>query len=65
MFRTFVFSNIQLSSKLSIIGYISSYYAIGAAVPLAIINYFLVGWFNGDLDKFYMESWKSKFHSTV
>ncbi|KAJ4292729.1 hypothetical protein N0V90_009392 [Kalmusia sp. IMI 367209] len=58
LFRTFLFSNIQLSSKLSIIGYISSYYAIGAAVPLAIINYFLVGWFNGDLDKFYMESWK-------
>lgn len=58
LFRTFIFSNIQLSSKLSIVGYVSSYYAIGAAVPLALVNYFLVGWFNGDLDKFYMESWK-------
>jgi hypothetical protein len=21
------------------------------------MNYFIIGWFNGDLDKFYMQSW--------
>ena len=61
LFRTFLFSNMQLSSKLTIIGYISSYYAIASSVPFGILNYFLVGWMNGDLDKFYVESWKSKF----
>jgi hypothetical protein len=25
---------------------------------LTILNYFLVGWFNGWLDKFYLETWK-------
>ncbi|RYN80176.1 hypothetical protein AA0117_g3140 [Alternaria alternata] len=58
LFRTFIFSNIQLSSKISICGYIFSYYAIASAVPLGALNYFLVGWLNGDLDKYYVESWK-------
>jgi hypothetical protein len=60
LFRTFLFCNIQLSSKISICGYIFSYYAIGSAVPLGCLNYFLVGWLNGDLDKYYVESWQSK-----
>ncbi|PVH99985.1 hypothetical protein DM02DRAFT_709863 [Periconia macrospinosa] len=58
LFRTFLWSNMQLSSKLTIVGYISSYYAIASSVPFGILNYFLIGWFNGDLDKFYVESWK-------
>ncbi|KAF2864818.1 glycosyl transferase family group 2-domain-containing protein [Massariosphaeria phaeospora] len=58
LFRTFLMSNMQLSSKLTIIGYISSYYAIASSVPFGILNYCLVGWKNGDLDKFYVESWK-------
>jgi hypothetical protein len=58
LFRTFLFSSIQLSSKISICGYIFSYYAIGSAVPLGCLNYFLVGWLNGDLDKYYVESWQ-------
>ncbi|KAF2730709.1 hypothetical protein EJ04DRAFT_34083 [Polyplosphaeria fusca] len=58
LFRTFLFSNMQLSSKLTIVGYISSYYAIASSVPFGILNYFLIGWFNGELDKFYVESWK-------
>lgn len=24
------------------------------------MNYFLVGWLNGNLDKYYVESWQSK-----
>ncbi|KAF2032045.1 hypothetical protein EK21DRAFT_61793 [Setomelanomma holmii] len=57
LFRTFLWSKIQLSSKISICGYIFSYYALGSAVPLGFMNYFLVGWFNGSLDKFYIQSW--------
>ncbi|KAF2456164.1 glycosyl transferase family group 2-domain-containing protein [Lineolata rhizophorae] len=58
LFRTFVAADIQLSSKISVIGYISSYYAIAAAVPLGLLNYLLIGWFNGDLDQSYIESWQ-------
>ncbi|KAF2761334.1 hypothetical protein EJ05DRAFT_491960 [Pseudovirgaria hyperparasitica] len=58
LFRTFLWSDMQLSSKITILGYISSYYALASGFPLTILNYFLIGWFNGHLDKFYMESWK-------
>lgn len=33
-------------------------YAIAAAVPLTLANYLLVGWFNDDIDQFYLTSWK-------
>ncbi|EGD98509.1 hypothetical protein TESG_05881 [Trichophyton tonsurans CBS 112818] len=58
LFMTFLWCNMQLSSKITILGYISSYYALASGFPLTILNYFLVGWFNGYLDKFYIESWK-------
>ncbi|XPS79894.1 hypothetical protein M3J09_011863 [Ascochyta lentis] len=58
LFRTFLGADLQLSSKLTIIGYVSSFYALASAVPLGALNYFLVGWFNGELDKFYVESWQ-------
>lgn len=76
LFLRFVFSNIQLSSKISILGYIFSCkarphisylrranrsiidYALAAGFPLTIMNYFIVGWFNGYLDKYYIDSWK-------
>jgi energy-converting hydrogenase Eha subunit G len=60
LFRTFLGADLQLSSKLTIIGYVSSYYALASAVPLGALNYFLVGWFNGELDKFYVESWQGQ-----
>ncbi|KAH7176638.1 Ncp1-like protein [Dactylonectria macrodidyma] len=58
LFRRFLFSNIPFSSKINIISYIGTYYAIGAAWILASVNYFLVGWYNGYLDWFYLDSWK-------
>ncbi|KAI2178668.1 hypothetical protein LOZ24_002042 [Ophidiomyces ophidiicola] len=58
LFLTFLWCNLPLSSKITILGYISSYYALASGFPLTILNYFLVGWFNGQLDKFYLESWK-------
>ncbi|KAK0110003.1 hypothetical protein ONS95_002666 [Cadophora gregata] len=58
LFRTFLFSNIRFTSKITIISYIGTYYAIGAAWIMTTVNYFAIGWFNGYLDKYYVDSWK-------
>lgn len=58
LFWRFLFSNIKMTSKITIIAYIGTYYAIACAVPLAIANYIMVGWFNDNLDQFYLTSWK-------
>lgn len=58
LFRKFLFSNIPLTSKCTIIAYIGTYYAIGAAWIMTTANYFAIGWFNGYLDKYYLDSWK-------
>lgn len=41
--------------------YIGTYYAIGAAWILTLANYFLIGWFNGYLDHYYLDSFKVYF----
>lgn len=33
-------------------------YAIACAVPLALANYLMVGWFNDGIDQFYLTSWE-------
>jgi hypothetical protein len=58
LFRTFLRSNIKFTSKITIISYIGTYYAIGAAWVLTVVNYFAVGWFSGYLDGYYLDSWK-------
>ncbi|KAK3347628.1 hypothetical protein B0H65DRAFT_507678 [Neurospora tetraspora] len=58
LFRRFLFSRIRLTSKITIISYTGTYYAIGAAWILTSCNYFLMGWFNGYLDKYYIDSWQ-------
>ena len=58
LFRKFLFSNIRFTSKITIISYIGTYYAIGAAWIMTTVNYFAMGWFNGYLDKYYLDSWK-------
>ncbi|KAL3418796.1 glycosyltransferase family 2 protein [Phlyctema vagabunda] len=58
LFRTFLFSNIRFTSKITIVSYIGTYYAIGAAWIMTTANYFAVGWYNGYLDKYYVDSWK-------
>jgi len=58
LFRQFLFSNIRFTSKVTIISYIGTYYAIGAAWIMTTANYFAIGWFNGYLDKYYVDSWK-------
>ncbi|KAI1841178.1 hypothetical protein JX266_012645 [Neoarthrinium moseri] len=56
LFRKFLFSSIPLPKKVTIMAYIGTYYAIGAAWPLTVANYFLSGWFFGLLDKYYLDS---------
>ncbi|KAL6866697.1 glycosyltransferase [Trichoderma novae-zelandiae] len=58
LFRQFLFSNIRFTSKVTVISYIGTYYAIGAAWILTAVNYFVMGWFNGYLDKYYVDSWQ-------
>ncbi|CEJ86294.1 Putative Glycosyltransferase family 2 protein [[Torrubiella] hemipterigena] len=58
LFRKFLFSNIRFTSKITVISYIGTYYAIGAAWIMTTVNYFLMGWFNGYLDKYYVDSWQ-------
>ena len=65
LFRKFLFSPIRLTSKITIISYIGTYYAIGAAWILTIANYFAIGWFNGYLDKYYIDSWKVWFSIVI
>ncbi|GAO51991.1 hypothetical protein G7K_6079-t1 [Saitoella complicata NRRL Y-17804] len=65
LFRTFFFSNIRFTSKVTIISYIGTYYAIGAAWILTIANYFAIGWYNGYLDKWYVDSWKVWFSLVI
>lgn len=33
-------------------------FAIGVGLPMTVLNYFLVGWFDDSLDHFYLPSWK-------
>lgn len=61
LFRKFLTSNIRFTSKLTIMAYIGTYYAIGAAWILTLANYFLIGWFNGHLDHYYLDSFKVYF----
>lgn len=58
LFRKFLTSNIRFSSKITIVSYIGTYYAIAAAWVMTTVNYFLIGWFNGYLDKYYIDSWQ-------
>lgn len=65
LFRSFLFSNIRFTSKITIISYIGTYYAIGAAWIMTTANYFAIGWFNGYLDKYYIDSWKVWFSIVI
>jgi hypothetical protein len=40
-------------------------FALASGGTLTLANYFLIGWFNGEIDKFYMQSWNSKCSSSM
>ncbi|KAH8594618.1 glycosyl transferase family group 2-domain-containing protein [Bisporella sp. PMI_857] len=56
LFYRLLTSDIKLTSKFSIIGYIGTYFALGAALPLTTTNYFITGWLADELDPTYRES---------
>ncbi|KAH8889228.1 hypothetical protein GQ53DRAFT_723412 [Thozetella sp. PMI_491] len=56
LFIRFLFSNMKISAKFTILGYIGTYYAIGAALPLSLVNYFITGEFADQLDHSYLPS---------
>ena len=58
LFRKFIFSCIKFPSKITVITYVGTYYAIGSVWLLTIGNYFAIGWYNGYLDKYYIDSWR-------
>lgn len=61
LFKKFIGSGMPLASKITIMAYIGTYYAIGSAWILTTANYFLVGWYNGHLDHYYIDSFKIYF----
>ncbi|KAK3217316.1 hypothetical protein GRF29_1g2672114 [Pseudopithomyces chartarum] len=58
LFWKFLWSPIKVTSKMTILAYIGTYYAIASAIPLSLANYCVVGWFTDDVDQFYITSWK-------
>jgi hypothetical protein len=60
-----MFSPISLMAKLTIMAYIGTYFAIASAWPLTLMNYFLIGWYNGYLDHAYVDSFKVYFGIVV
>lgn len=61
LFRRFIRSPMSLMAKLTIMAYIGTYFAIASAWPLTLMNYFLIGWFNGFLDQAYINSFEVYF----
>ena len=60
LFRRFITSNMRMTSKLTILSYIGTYYAIGAAWLLTLGNFFIIGFMQGSpyLSKYYLDSFK-------
>ncbi|KAL3420923.1 glycosyltransferase family 2 protein [Phlyctema vagabunda] len=65
LFRKFIASGMPLPAKITIMAYIGTYYAIGAAWILTVLNYFLAGWFLSVLAKFYLGSFQIYFSIIV
>ncbi|EAW08577.1 uncharacterized protein ACLA_033130 [Aspergillus clavatus NRRL 1] len=57
LFLRFLWSNMPVTSKVTIIAYIFTYYAIGSGMLLATVNYVILGLFDSDIDHLYLPSW--------
>jgi len=51
LWREFIGSNIPFASRVNIISYVGTYYAIGAARIMTIVSSFIIGWFKGCMYK--------------
>ncbi|CAK1357161.1 unnamed protein product [Cercospora beticola] len=61
LFLRFIASGMPLPSKLTIMAYVGTYFALGSAWALTFANYFLTGWYNGMLDHYYVDSFRIYF----
>lgn len=61
LFKKFMGSPMPLPSKITIMAYVGTYYAIASAWILTLMNYFLIGWYNGHLDHYYIDSFRIYF----
>jgi len=59
LFMKFLTSKGPICSKIQTLGYIFSYYAMAAGLPFSMMNYLLVGWYNGYFDLFYDGGWRT------
>ena len=59
LFLKFLTSKGPVCSKIQTLGYIFSYYAMAAGLPFSMMNYLLVGWYNGYFDLFYDGGWRT------
>ncbi|OOQ81930.1 hypothetical protein PEBR_40995 [Penicillium brasilianum] len=57
LFLRFLWSNMPVTSKVTIIAYIFTYYAIASGMMLSVVNYIIVGLFNSEIDHIYLRSW--------
>ena len=62
--RTFVWSDAPVHYKLSMMSYMFSYYGLAVALPLSLLNYFILG-FALDIDGFYLHSFEIWLACTV
>lgn len=61
LFRNFIVSSMPLPSKITIMAYIGTYFAIASTWLLTLLNYCMTGWYNGHLDHYYIDSFKIYF----
>ncbi|KAK9461690.1 glycosyl transferase family group 2-domain-containing protein [Lipomyces oligophaga] len=59
LFWQFLVSNMKAFQKFTIIAYIGTYYAIAASLLLTFVNYIVIGWFQGEMDQFYLSAFNS------
>ncbi|KAK2592718.1 hypothetical protein QQS21_009593 [Conoideocrella luteorostrata] len=57
LFLRFLWSNMPITSKVTITAYIFTYYAIASGLFLTTANYIIIGIFPDKLDHLYMPSW--------
>ncbi|KAK3709095.1 hypothetical protein LTR37_011074 [Vermiconidia calcicola] len=61
LFKNFITSKMPFPSKITIMAYVGTYYALASAWIMTFANYFLTGWLNGHLDHYYLDSFKVYF----
>jgi cellulose synthase/poly-beta-1,6-N-acetylglucosamine synthase-like glycosyltransferase len=59
LYVQYLLSGVKPATKISLISYTFTYYALAMALPLALLNYFLFGLWPDTLDQFFVASWKA------